>query len=270
MEFMKIGGKYVQENATTYTALTMTDGYVDVNGGIVASTAYAYSQPISVQKGYVINAVLTDNTSSLLSVRVITAYKNNVAVPEAGWNPSSVSTESYTVPDGVDSIVITMPKSTTNKSAKIVGATIISAKGLRTDDSGVLLTKANDVFPTKHIWEVNPVTILDYEPVVYGTPILTTPLDVSEYAFVSLRVSSTVDAPIFIRFLTDVSSGGGQWITLADGEDYAITIPKGNTMRAITLDDIPLLSTLKYLKLRINVSTSGATGNVTVIAMCKR
>lgn len=267
MEFMKIGGKYVQENATI--ALTMTDGYVGVNGAISASTAYTYSQPISVQKGCVINVVLTTNTSTLRSVRVITAYKNNVVVPEAGWNPDSASTESYTVPDGVDSIIITTSKRTESQSAKIVG-TIIYAKGLRTDDSGALLTKANGVFPTKHIWEVNPVTILNNEPVVYGTPVVSTALDVSEYAFVSLRVSSTVDAPIFIRFLSDVSSGGSQWVTLADGEDYAITIPKGNTLRAITLDDVPLLSTLKYLKLRINVSSSSATGNVTVIAMCKR
>lgn len=269
MEFMKIGGRYVQENATIYTALTMTDGYVGVNGAISASTAYTYSQPISVQKGCVINTVSTSNHSTLQSVRVITAYKNNVAVPDAGWYPDSASTESYTVPDGVDSIVITTTKRTASQSAKIVG-TIISAKGLRTDDSGALLTKANGVFPTKHIWEVNPVTIFNNESVVYGTPIVSTALDVSEYAFVSLRVSSTVDAPIFIRFLTDISSGGSQWISLANGEDYVITIPNGNNLRVITLDDVPLLSTLKYLKLRINTSSSGATGNVTVIAMCKR
>lgn len=269
MEFMKIGGKYVRENAMTYTALTMTDGYVNVNGAISASTAYTYSQSISVQKGCVINVVLTTNTSTLQSVRVITAYKNNVVVPEAGWYPDSASTESYTVPDGVDSIVITTTKRTANQSVKIAG-TIISAKGIRTDDSGVLLIKANDVFPTKHIWEVNPVTIFDNESVVYGTPIVSTALDVSEYAFVSLRVQSTVDAPIFIRFLTDISSGGSQWLSLPDGEDYFITIPNGNNLRVITLDDVPLLSTLKYLKLRINTSSSSATGNVTVIAMCKR
>lgn len=269
MEFMKIGGKYVKENVTTYTALAMTDGLVDVNGAMTASTAYTYSQSISVQKGCVINAVLTTDTSTLQSVRVITAYKNNVAVPEAGWYPDSASTDSYTVPDGVDSIVITTSKRTASQSAKIVGTTI-SAKGLRTDDSGVLLTKANGVFPTKHIWEVNPITILNNESVVYGTPIVTTALDVSEYAFVSLRVSSTVNAPIFIRFLTDVSSGGSQWLSLADGEDFVITIPNGDKLRVITFDDVPLLSAMKYLKLRINTSSSSAAGNVTVVAMCKR
>lgn len=269
MEFMKIGGKYVKENVTTYTALAMTDGLVNVNGEMTASTAYTYSQSISVQKGCVINAVLTTNTSTLQSVRVITAYKNNVAVPEAGWYPDSASTDSYTVPDGVDSIVITTSKRTASQSAKIVGTTI-SAKGLRTDDSGVLLTKANGVFPTKHIWEVNPITILNNESVVYGTPIVTTALDVSEYAFVSLRVSSTVNAPIFIRFLTDISSGGSQWLSLADGEDFVITIPNGDKLRVITFDDVPLLSAMKYLKLRINTSSSSAAGNVTVVAMCKR
>lgn len=269
MEFMKIGGRYVQENATIYTALTMTDGFVNVNGEISPSTAYTYSQPIPVQKGCVINVVLTGNISSLQSVRVITAYKNNVVVPEAGWNPGSASTESYTVPDGVDSIVITTPKRAASQSSKMVG-TVISAKGLRTDDSGALFTKANGVFPTKHIWEVNPVTIINNEPVAYGTPVVSTALDVSEYAFVSLRVQSTVDAPIFIRFLTDITSGGSQWLSLSDGEDYFITIPNGNNSRVITLDDVPLLGALKYLKLRINTSSSGATGNVTVIAMCKR
>lgn len=263
MEFMKIGGRYEVGTTITYTECTMTDGYIAVDGTPIASTAYQYSQKITVKPGDVINLVGTINHSTVISIRVITAYSGSTVVSASGRDTGSATSDSYEVPNGVDGIVITTSKSATEKSVSITRTTAI-AKGIATDENGAI--------HSKHIWETEAVRIADNESLTYGTALVfpSEKLDISEYAFCSLRVASAVDAPIFIRFVSDVSKSSTAWMTKADGEDFVITIPNGNMLRVITPDDVPFLSCMRYLQVRVSTATQSATGAVTIYAMLKR
>lgn len=261
MSFMKIGGRYEVGATTTYTECTMTDGYINVEGDYTSSTAYQYSQKLTVKAGDVINLVGTINHSTVIEARVITAYSGSTVVPASGrdgWSP-----DSYEVPDGIDGIVITASKSATEESVKIVRVNAL-AKGVSVDENGVI--------KVKHIWETDLINIANAESVEYGAPLMlpSEKLDVSEYAFVSLRVASTVNAPIYIRFISDLSKSSTTWLTKSDGEDYVITIPVADKTRVLTPDDIPFLSCLRYLQIRVSTATQSASGTVSVDVMLKR
>ena len=79
------------------------DGYVDRDGIFHSSASYKYTDKISVIGGDIVKFTRVDN-DSLIHVRFITAYKNNVASP----NDGAENTKTYVVPNGVDSIIISI------------------------------------------------------------------------------------------------------------------------------------------------------------------
>lgn len=93
----------------TYTAddvlaLTFTDGYVALNGGVSTSTALHYSNQIDVAEG---NTLYTDGTSSF---RFVCAYDADGSAVSA---KGAESVTTYTVPSGVVKVVVSTYKSYT-------------------------------------------------------------------------------------------------------------------------------------------------------------
>lgn len=106
-------------------------GFMDVDGQISAYENYRYSEKISVYPGdTVINVRVSDSTVAN-SVRVITAFAGNNAVIDKGLSSGG---EKYVVPEGVDSIVITIDN---NILLAYGNKTIINRSGKRILAKGV-------------------------------------------------------------------------------------------------------------------------------------
>ena len=80
-----------------------TDGYVNAAGGIQQASNYQYSPKIYVKKGDKIKATRTNVT-----IRFLAAYSGSDVVQSAGSNDPLTE---YIVPDGVDSVIISINKS---------------------------------------------------------------------------------------------------------------------------------------------------------------
>lgn len=84
------------------TSMTWTDGYITLNGTPHASDSYHYSEQIPVNEGDILNTRST--------FRFLTAYSNGVAVEAKG----AELTQSYTVPEGVTSVIASIYNASTN------------------------------------------------------------------------------------------------------------------------------------------------------------
>lgn len=93
-------------------------GYVDIYGTEQPNASYVYSQTIEVSEGDVITGTGTDTNYGVttnLAMQKICAYANGSAVSASGVN-SYVLT--YTVPEGIDSIVISYLATMTDVTIK--------------------------------------------------------------------------------------------------------------------------------------------------------
>ena len=84
------------ESETTYT-----QGYIQPSGVPISSTAYYYTNKISVEPGDIVTS--SGISGSLAEMRVVTAYNGDDAIESAGRERVT----SYTVPSGVNGIIIT-------------------------------------------------------------------------------------------------------------------------------------------------------------------
>lgn len=83
---------------------TYNTGYVSKNGSVSGNATYQYTQKIDVKPGDVIKPVKL-NGSVVPKIRFVCAYSNNVVVSSAG---SDNEARSYTVPDDIDAVIITV------------------------------------------------------------------------------------------------------------------------------------------------------------------
>lgn len=85
------------------TVPTFTVGVVGTNGIVQPYTSFNYTQKISVQPGDVVTAVSADDTQK--GLRFVCAYNGNTAISDSG---SSADATSFTVPEGIDSVVVSV------------------------------------------------------------------------------------------------------------------------------------------------------------------
>lgn len=91
---------YTKETETQIIP-TFTSGYMDTGGTPHAGSSYEYTQKISVSPGQIVSVVVTSGSANM---RFLCAYSGNTAVNVKGV---SADTAQYTVPDGIDGIVLT-------------------------------------------------------------------------------------------------------------------------------------------------------------------
>jgi hypothetical protein len=89
---------------------TWASGYMTQTGSTYSNDNYVYSSPISVSAGDVIQPKRGDGVN-IYNMRYVTCFNGNNVVTDIGG--TSVSTP-YTVPDGCDSIVITISSAYVN------------------------------------------------------------------------------------------------------------------------------------------------------------
>lgn len=125
---------------------------------------------------------------------------------------------------------------------------------------------------TRH-WDSTVHALVDQGQIREDSPVISTAsnaLDLSEYGFVSLRVSNSHDADVTVMLLQDAAPSGDSWMRRLDGSFITFSIPANSLMTIITPDDIPELNYIKYLKLRISAKTTPTQGSITVRAITKR
>ena len=123
------------------------------------------------------------------------------------------------------------------------------------------------------LWDSTVHVLVDQGQIREDSPVISTAsnsLDLSEYGFVSLRVSNSHDAEIGVMLFQDVAPSGDSWMRRLDGSFITFSIPANSLMTIITPDDIPELNYIKYLKLRISAKTTPTEGSITVRAITKR
>jgi len=113
-----IKSDYYEESTgpkTLSTSAERNSGIITINGTASASSSYVHTQKISVTPGDVITAKGTYNTDTNFQVTLsyLCAYSGNTALSTKGIDNNS-TVKSYTVPDGVDGIVITYLVSVTD------------------------------------------------------------------------------------------------------------------------------------------------------------
>ena len=118
------------------STLTFTDGFVDTDGNIGSSTNYKYTEHIPVSEG---DVIFTANSSYLL--RYITAYNGNNV--ESSKSASNVLT--YTVPSGVDSVIVTV-YSATDLVAGTVEKTVTTVEKQNINDEAISEIKNNTIY----------------------------------------------------------------------------------------------------------------------------
>lgn len=83
-------------------AYTANSGYMATDGTISASTSYGYTNKISVNPGDVIKGVAKQNSKEY-KMRFVCAFNGDTPISDKG----AVSVVDYTVPEGIDGVVLT-------------------------------------------------------------------------------------------------------------------------------------------------------------------
>lgn len=266
MSLIKIAGKQFISSTYTDTELTFEAGVIDNNGQSIASVNYSHTQLVSVAAGDIVT-IVNPVTGSEYGCRYVTAYNNEVVVPDKGIGTNQTQAR-YVVPDGVDGLIFTLSNPSVSLSARITKENAF-ARALSVD--------ANGIMHTKHVWEAKEKNIClnqqirDTDAHIYpangeGR------IDISDYAVSSIRIRSSLDQPCTIRFYADTGAptAAVAWLANANGEVYAFTVPVGNTMITLLPEDFPPLYYLQGLRIRVSCASSPTSGALTVIAICRR
>ena len=131
---------------TDLSSSTFTEGYVTTTGVIGSSSSYEYSNPISVSEGDIIS---TDNGSYAL--RYITAYYNNSVVSAK----SAENALTYTVPSGVDSVIVTV-YAATGLVAGTVKKTVTTPETHNINDKIISEIKDNTIYDKLITADITP------------------------------------------------------------------------------------------------------------------
>ena len=152
-----------------------------------------------------------------------------------------------------------------SKVMKIAGKTDKSVvKGVRVSDNG-------DVSTTR-TWETDVVPILSNIQLRSTTAVTNADnvFDASKYAFVSLRVSNSHKVDITLNFYEDTKDEPARWLADAHGNPVSYVVPSSDKSMIITPDDIPALSYLKNIIIRVAAKTAPTEGDTTIWIVGKR
>ena len=116
LDDISVESEYEEEHTSQITGISWTGGYVNKSGSVnTTSTTLSYSGKIPVEKGDTITI-----SGSGAYFRFVAAYDGETAQSEKGIDSSADGMQNiYTVPDGIDGIIITVSNSlTANTIAK--------------------------------------------------------------------------------------------------------------------------------------------------------
>ena len=139
---LKINEKQEQVPETINITSTWTSGYINAEGSKTEPhNSYDYSESISVQTGDIITIGSGAGTDTL---RFVCAYNNGAVESEKGSSSNSLS---YTVPSGVDSVIISASKTVQDKTIhilRIVSKNIYYVDGQINPDTFYVSTSGDD------------------------------------------------------------------------------------------------------------------------------
>ena len=101
-------------NIVESVPITPTLGYMSTTGATVTNNAYGYTNRISVSEGDVLRMIARKNGGSSI-LRFVTAFANGSAVSASG----ATNVQSYTVPNGINEVVLTGYTGTDGDAATI-------------------------------------------------------------------------------------------------------------------------------------------------------
>lgn len=87
-------------------------------------------------------------------------------------------------------------------------------------------------------------------------------IDISKYAFVSLRISNDLSVPCTMNFYDDRNSTSSMWMSRPDGSFVSVNIPAGVSI--ITADDFKELPYMKLLRPIITPASAPESGTITI------
>jgi len=87
-------------------------------------------------------------------------------------------------------------------------------------------------------------------------------IDISQYAFVSLRIGNALGVPCTMNFYDDRISTSSTWMSRPDGSFVSVNIPAGTSI--ITADDFKELPYMKFLRPIITPSAAPESGTITI------
>lgn len=85
-------------------------------------------------------------------------------------------------------------------------------------------------------------------------------VDLSQYAFASLRVANNLGVPVTLNFYDDRTTTSTMWMKRSDGSFIGVGIPAGQCI--ITPDDFPEMVYMKYLRPIVTASSAPESGNI--------
>lgn len=87
-------------------------------------------------------------------------------------------------------------------------------------------------------------------------------VDISEYAFVSIRVGNSLGVPCTMNFYDDRIPTSTTWMSRPDGSYVSVNVPAGSCI--ITADDLKELPYFKYLRPIITPASAPESGVITI------
>lgn len=89
-------------------------------------------------------------------------------------------------------------------------------------------------------------------------------VDVSEFAFVSLRIGNSLDQPVNIIFGLDTGNDNTSYMKNYGGTNLGFTIPANSGARMVTPEEFPFLQYLEHIKLRYSCGTEPTEGKLSI------
>lgn len=97
----------------------------------------------------------------------------------------------------------------------------------------------------------------------------TTALNISEYAYTSMRIENSLDSVLTIYFRNDRTTGSTSYLIRPDGSYMSISIPSKATV-IVTPNDLPELPYLNLLRPIVVCSTTPTEGTLSIRVICKK
>lgn len=137
------------ETETIPISATFTEGYVDASGNVTSSSSYHYTQKLPAAKGDIF-------ATSGINIRFVTAFSGNTVIPASG---QSSATASYTVPDGIDGVILSLKAAATtiNKTTSVKVYENIYNDDITAIDSALDLEEIHE-YSSQNRFDVSTVT----------------------------------------------------------------------------------------------------------------
>lgn len=133
--------------------------------------------------------------------------------------------------------------------------------GFNLDNNGQLKTTKN--------FGTTIETIMNGESIRDTSTHDATALNISEYAYTSIRFENSLDSVLTIYFRNDRTTGSSSYLIRPDGSYMSISIPSKSTV-IVTPNDLPELPYLNLLRPISVCSTTPTEGTLSIRVICKK